>query len=58
MSPTVWQTLRLRGNSGNTTLIQGEIIVSMLDMQGSGAVIQMDLDPSATLVTRQVALVH
>ncbi len=58
MTPTVWQSLRLRGNSGNTTLIKGEIIVSTLDMQGSSAVIQMDLNPAASTVVRQVALVH
>jgi hypothetical protein len=58
MTSTTYQNLRLRGNSGNTTLIKGEIIVSALDMQGSSATIQMDLDPTTTLHTRQVALVH
>ena len=57
MSGAVWQNLIMRGHAGNTTLIIGEIIVSTLDMGGSGA-IQMDLNPNGTLVTRQVALVH
>jgi hypothetical protein len=56
MSSTVYQNLRLRGNPGSSTLIQGEIITSTLDIGGSGS-IQMNLDAAATIVTRQVALV-
>jgi hypothetical protein len=56
MTSTVYQNLRLRGKPGSSTLIQGEIITSTLDIGGSGS-IQMNLDAAATIVTRQVALV-
>ena len=56
MTSTVYQNVRLRGNSGNQTLIRGEIIVSALDLGGGGA-IQMNLNPASILTVRQVALV-
>jgi hypothetical protein len=54
---THYQELDLSGNSGNQTLIQGEIIVGVLGLGGTGG-ITMDLNPNATLVIRQVALVN
>lgn len=53
----VYQALTLGGNSGNTTLIIGEIIVDTLTMNG-GPNIEMDLDPNNTLPIYQVALMH
>jgi Putative Flp pilus-assembly TadE/G-like len=55
--PTHYQALSLQGGSGSGTLIQGEIIVGTLALGGNGA-ITMDLNPNATLVIRQVALVN
>ena len=57
MTSTVYQNVRLRGSSGNTTTIQGEIIVSTLDIGGSGS-IKMNLNAGYTIITRQVALVR
>jgi hypothetical protein len=54
---THYQELDLSGNSGNQTLIQGEIIVGALGLGGTGG-ITMDLNPNATLVVQQVALVN
>jgi hypothetical protein len=55
--PAHFQELDLSGNSGNQTLIQGEIIVGVLGLGGTGG-IKMDLNPNATLVVQQVALVN
>jgi hypothetical protein len=55
--PAHFQELDLSGNSGNSTLIQGEIIVGVLGLGGTGG-IEMDLNPNATLVVQQVALVN
>jgi len=52
-----FQTLHFQGNSGSSTLISGEIIVSALSMGGSPS-IAMQLNPNATLHVRQVALVN
>jgi len=57
MTSSIYQNLRFRGNSGNTTQIQGEIIVSALDL-GGGGTIQMNLDAGSTLKIRQVALIQ
>jgi Flp pilus assembly protein TadG len=54
---THYQGLTLNGGSGSGTLIQGEIIVGTLTMQGNGG-ITMDLNPNASLVVMQVALVN
>jgi len=56
MTSTLYQNVRLRGNSGNQTLIRGEIIVSALDL-GGGGTIRMNLNPASILTVRQVALV-
>lgn len=56
MTAGLYQDLELRGNSGNTTLIEGEIIVSSLDL-GGGGTIQMNLNPNLVLPVNQVALV-
>jgi hypothetical protein len=55
--PAHFQELDLSGNSGNSTLIQGEIIVGVLGLGGTGG-ITMDLNPNASLVVMQVALVN
>jgi Flp pilus assembly protein TadG len=52
-----YQALTLQGGSGSGTLVQGEIIVGTLTMGGNGG-ITMDLNPNASLVVQQVALVN
>jgi len=52
-----FQGLTLQGGSGSGTLVQGEIIVGTLAMGGNGG-ITMDLNPNATLIIQQVALVN
>jgi hypothetical protein len=56
-SPNQFQELDLSGNSGNSTFIQGEIIVDSLQM-GGGGTIQMNLNSSNLFVINQVALVQ
>jgi hypothetical protein len=56
-TPTQYQSLTLTGSSGGNTLIEGEIIVSQLTLQGTPN-ITMDLDPNSTLVVRKIALVN
>jgi len=56
MTAAVYQNLILRGKSGNTTVVEGEIITSTLDMGGSGS-IKMNLNAGGSIITRQVALV-
>ena len=55
-TPGQYQTVLLQGTPGSTTKIVGEIIVSALKL-GGNASITMQLDPTATLNIRQVALV-
>jgi len=57
MTSTLYQNLKIAGNSGNTTLIQGEIIASALDLRGGGT-ISMTLSSTASLTVRTVALVR
>jgi len=52
-----YQELDLSGNSGNTTFIQGEIIVDVLKMGGAGT-IQMNLNSLKSFTVNQVALVQ
>jgi Flp pilus assembly protein TadG len=52
-----YQELDLQGGPGSGTLIQGEIIVGALGLGGNGN-ITMNLNPAATTVVRQVALVN
>jgi hypothetical protein len=52
-----YQGLTLGGGSGSGTLVQGEIIVGTLTLGGGGS-IEMDLNPNASLVVQQVALVN
>jgi hypothetical protein len=54
---TLYQELDLSGNSGNTTKIQGEIIVDALQMGGTGG-ITMDLNPNPVFTIYEVALVQ
>jgi hypothetical protein len=54
---THYQELRLSGNSGSGTLVQGEIIADSLTLGGGGN-ITMNLNPAATLIVPQVALVQ
>jgi hypothetical protein len=51
-----YQSVLLQGTPGNTTQIIGEIIVSALKLGGNASIL-MQLDPTATLNVRQVALV-
>jgi hypothetical protein len=52
-----YQGLTLQGTPGSGTLVQGEIIVGTLTLGGNGG-ITMNLNPNASLVVRQVALVN
>jgi hypothetical protein len=56
-TPAQYQSVTMGGNSGNNTLIEGEIIVSNLILQGTPN-ITMDLNPNSTLILRKVALVQ
>jgi Flp pilus assembly protein TadG len=56
-TPAQYQELDLQGTPGNTTKIQGQIIVGALQL-GGNAGITMNLNSSTTLVVRQVALVN
>jgi hypothetical protein len=56
-TPSQYQELDLQGGSGNSTLIQGEIIVGALSLGGNGT-IKMNLNSTTTLTVRQVALVN
>ncbi len=52
-----YQELSLQGNPSSGTLIQGEIIVGALSLGGTGG-ITMNLNPAATVIVSQVALVN
>jgi Flp pilus assembly protein TadG len=54
---THYQEVDLQGTPGNTTLIQGEVIVGALGMGGNGS-ITMNLNSDKTLDVRQVAMVN
>jgi hypothetical protein len=56
-TPTQYQSLTLTGSSGGNTLIQGEIIVGQLTLQGTPN-ITMDLNPNSVLDVRKVAMVQ
>lgn len=51
-----YQGLAIGGTPSSSTLIQGEIIVDTLDLQGNGS-IRMNLNPFLLLPINQVALV-
>ncbi len=55
-TPGQYQSLKLQGGPGSGTLIQGEIIVGVLDSGGSGA-ITMNLNSNSVILVSQVALV-
>jgi hypothetical protein len=57
MTSATYQNVKLRGNSGNTTRVQGDIVVSALDLGGGGS-IRMQLSPLGILTIPQVALVN
>jgi hypothetical protein len=54
---THYQEVDLQGTPGNTTLIQGEVIVGALGMGGNGS-ITMNLNSDKTLDIAQVAMVN
>jgi len=56
-TPAHYQELRISGNSGSATKIEGEIIADSLTLGGGGAIV-MNLNPAATLIVPQVALVQ
>ena len=56
MTASTYQTLSLNGGSGSSTLIRGQVIVSVLQLGGNGS-ITMQLDASNQLIVNQVALV-
>jgi len=51
------QTVYMTGNSGSNTTITGEIIASLLELDGGGTV-RMTLSPLALTTVRQIALVN
>jgi Flp pilus assembly protein TadG len=51
------QIVAMGGNSGSTTTITGEIIVSMLNLDGTSG-INMTLSPLSLVTIRQIALVN
>lgn len=55
-APLVYQTVQLKGSSGNATVIQGEIIAGALSI-GGNAGITMNLSSQPNYIVRQVALV-
>jgi len=56
-TPAHYQELRISGNSGSATKIEGEIIADSLTLGGGGTIV-MNLNPAATLIVPQVALVQ
>jgi hypothetical protein len=52
-----YQELDLQGNPGNSTLIQGEIIVDALTLSGNAG-IQMNLNSNRIVLVSQIALVN
>ena len=54
---STYQALNLQGSPGNSTLIQGEIIVDALSM-GGNAGIQMNLSSNRIVLVSQIALVN
>lgn len=54
---THYQELDITGTSGNSTIIQGEIIVDALGLSGNGT-ITMNLNSTPAYIVRQVALVN
>jgi hypothetical protein len=52
-----YQTLSLSGNSGSSTTLKGQIVVSVLQLKGGGS-ITMDLSADSILGVDQVALVN
>jgi hypothetical protein len=54
---THYQSLSLSGHGGNSTLIQGEIIVGTLSMGGSSS-ITMDLNPNNVPNVRQITMIN
>jgi Flp pilus assembly protein TadG len=57
MTSNLYQTLRISGHAGSTTLIRGEVIASAVDLRGGGS-IQMSLSPAKLPSIRSVALVR
>jgi len=56
-TPSQYQSLSFSGHGGSSTTIQGEIIVGALSMGGSSG-ITMELNPGASVLVRQIALVQ
>jgi hypothetical protein len=57
VSTTKYQELHVSGSSGNTTVLQGEIITDALSLRGGGT-ITMTLDTTAAYTINEVALVE
>ena len=56
-TPATYQELDLQGGPGSGTLIEGEIIVSVLQLGGNGT-IEMNLNSNASYIVSEVALVQ
>jgi len=54
---STYQTLSLQGSPGNSTLVQGEIIVDALELSGNAG-IQMNLSSNRIVLVSQIALVN
>jgi hypothetical protein len=56
-TPTTYQEVDLQGGPGSGTLVEGEIIVSVLQLGGNGG-ITMNLNSNASYIVSEVALVQ
>lgn len=56
-TPTTYQTVNLQGGGSSGTLVQGEIITSVLTTSGGGS-IKMQLNPNAVIAINRIALVQ
>jgi hypothetical protein len=54
---TVYQTLHFQGNAGSSTILSGEIIASVLELQGTPGIV-MNLNSQVTYKLDKVALVQ
>jgi hypothetical protein len=54
---TTYQTLHFQGNAGSSTVLTGEIITSVLELQGTPGIV-MNLNSAASYKLSKVALVQ
>jgi hypothetical protein len=54
---TVYQTLHFQGNAGSSTVLSGEIITSVLQLQGTPGIV-MNLNSTVSYKLNKVALIQ